>query len=200
VKNLLTQNEFVIFTTRDYANAASMALSSASRQLARYAKHDVISQITKGVWANTRHPYFTPLACVPYLLGKEQGYVSFLTALHLHGVLSQIPSRFHIATTGHTRRLDTPVGNFDFIRMKPELMRDGVVWSETRLPFQIANVEKALLDSLYISTRKANRFSALPELELSAELFDRKSFDRLLHQFAVSSRIKNAMQKRFLNL
>ena len=46
------------------------------------------------------HPYFHPLSCVPYLLGKEQGYVSFLTALHLHCVISQIPKTIQIATTG----------------------------------------------------------------------------------------------------
>jgi len=190
---LFMQNEFVIFTTRDYAAASRQAVSAASRQLSRYAKEQAIVRLTKGVWANTQHPYFTPLACVPYLLGNEQGYVSFLTALHLYGIVSQIPARYHVATTGHTRKLKTPVGQFDFITLKPSLMRDGVVWSDTKLPYQIASPEKALLDTLYISTRKQNRFAVLPELDLSVSVFKEKTLMRLLKDFQVSSRIKNAM-------
>jgi len=190
---LFSRNEFVIFTTRDYATASAVELSSASRQLGRYSKQNVITKITKGVWANTEHPYFTPLACVPYLLGKEQGYVSFLTALHLQGVLSQIPQRYHIATTGHTRKLDTPVGCFDFIKLKPELMRDDINWSDTQIPYLIASGEKALLDTFYISTRKHNRFAVLPEIELGVEMFDQANYDRLFQNMPVSSRIKNAI-------
>lgn len=192
--NLFTQAEFVIFTTRDYAAAAGLAVSAASRQLGRYARAQAIVRVTKGVWANIRHPYFTPLACVPYLLGKEQGYVSFLTALHLHGILSQIPGRYHVATTGHTRSLKTPVGQFDFITLKPELMREGVAWSDTKLPYLVACPEKALLDTLYISTRKQKRFAVLPELELSSPVFDEQKFLRLFAAFEVSTRIKNAMR------
>lgn len=197
---LLTQAEFVIFTTRDYASASQQSLSAASRQLGRYADEQAIARITKGVWANTQHPYFTPLACVPYLLGKEQGYVSFLTALHLHGMLSQIPSRFHVATTGHTRSLKTPVGQFDFITMKPALMREGVIWSDTKLAYPIASAEKSLLDTLYIGTRKQNRFAVMPELDLEAGHFKTKRFLQLLKTFEASSRIKSAMQKAWNKL
>lgn len=195
--SLLNQPEAVIFTTREYARMAGLSLSAASRQLGRYARQQAIVHITKGVWANTGHPYFTPLACTPYLLGKEQGYVSFLTALHLHGMLSQIPARHHIATTGHTRRLTTPVGEFDFIRLKPELMREGVEWSETKLPYPMATPEKALIDTLYISTRKNRRFAALPELELDAGGFQARRFKALFDRLPLSSRIKNAMWDKY---
>lgn len=194
---MLNQPETVVYTTRDYAVMAGLSLSAASRQLSRYAQQAAIVHVTKGIWANTQHPYFTPLACTPYLLGKEQGYVSFLTALHLHGMLSQIPARYHIATTGHTRALKTPVGGFDFIRLKPELMREGIVWSETKLPYQIATAEKALMDTLYISTRKNRRFAALPELDLSPDVFRQKKFNALFDQLPLSSRIKNAMLDKY---
>lgn len=153
--------EFVIFTTRDYATAAGTSMSSASRRLDRLSERKALTRLTKGVWANTAHPHFHPLACVPYLLGKEQGYVSFLSALHLHGVLSQIPRTHQVATTGRPRVLESPVGRFEFLRVKPELMRDGVDWSDTHQPFLIASAEKALLDTLYIATRKSKRFASL---------------------------------------
>ncbi len=191
--------EFVIFTTRDYATAAGTSMSSASRRLDRLSERKALTRLTKGVWANTAHPHFHPLACVPYLLGKEQGYVSFLSALHLHGILSQIPRTHQVATTGRPRVLESPVGRFEFLRVKPELMRDGVDWSDTHQPFLIASAEKALLDTLYIATRKSKRFASLPELDLD-NAFRRREFERLLKQLAYPVRIRSAMASRWRQL
>ncbi|MCJ7592830.1 MAG: hypothetical protein MUO51_15905 [Woeseiaceae bacterium] len=191
--------EFVIFTTRDYATAGGTSMSSASRRLDRLSERKALTRLTKGVWANTAHPHFHPLACVPYLLGKEQGYVSFLSALHLHGVLSQIPRTHQVATTGRPRVLESPVGRFEFLRVKPELMRDGVDWSDTHQPFLIASAEKALLDTLYIATRKSKRFASLPELDLDNG-FRRREFERLLKQLAYPVRIRSAMASRWRQL
>ena len=94
--DLLTSKDFVIFTTREFANQGGLSISAAAKRLSRLLENDLLVRVTKGVWANTRHPYFHPLSCVPYLLGKEQGYVSFLTALHLHAVVSQIPPAIQV--------------------------------------------------------------------------------------------------------
>ncbi|HEY3486931.1 MAG TPA: hypothetical protein VGL10_02590, partial [Gammaproteobacteria bacterium] len=88
--NLLAGKDFVVFSTREYAQAGNISVAAASKQLKRRATEGLIMQITRGLWANTQHTAFTPLACVPYLLDAEQGYVSFLTALHRHGLISQI--------------------------------------------------------------------------------------------------------------
>jgi len=89
---------------------SGIPIPTASKRLLRLAEKKLLTRITKGLWANTSHPHFHPPACVPYLLGKEQGYVSFLTALHLHGLISQIPKTIQIATTGHARTLNGSVG------------------------------------------------------------------------------------------
>ena len=197
---LFKQAEFVVFTTRDFASANHLSLSAASNRLRRLVEENFLTRITRGVWANAGHPHFQPLACVPYLLGKEQGYVSFLTALHLHNVISQIPGAVQIATTGRARVISSPVGRFEFLRIKPELMRGGVEWSETRQPYLIATKEKALLDLLYISTRKNRRFGKLPELDLTDSRFDRREFERLLSNSPLPVRIRSAMQERWQRL
>lgn len=196
---LSSSPEFVVFTTQDYAAASGVSMSSASRRLDTLSKRKALTRVTKGIWANTAHPHFHPLAAVPYLLGKEQGYVSFLTALHLHGILSQIPRTYQIATTGRPRVLDSPIGKFEFLRIKPELMRDGVDWSDTYQPYLIASAEKALLDTIYISTRKNRRFSSLPELGLGGT-FRRREFDRLLKQSPYPVRIRSAIASRWQQL
>ena len=197
---LFNKPEFVVFSTHDYATASGTSMPAASKRLDRLARKRFLTRVTKGLWANASHPHFHPLACVPYLLGKEQGYVSFLTALHLHGIVSQIPRAIQVATTGRGRKLDSAVGQFEFLRIKPELMRDGTEWSDTRQPYLIATPEKELLDVLYLSTRKNRRFASLPELDLIDSGFRALEFERLLRELSYSIRIRSAIRSRWLAL
>ena len=195
--DLLNTEDFVIFTTREFANQRGISLSAAAKRLARLSDKGQLTRVTKGIWANTGHPYFHPLSCVPYLLGKEHGYVSFLTALHLHGVISQIPKTIQIATTGRGRVLESPVGRFEFFQIKPELMRQGADWSDSRLPYLIASPEKALVDTLYLSTRKNRRFARLPELDLAHSGFRQREFMRLMNRLPIPARVLSAMNSRW---
>jgi predicted transcriptional regulator of viral defense system len=194
---LFNEPAFVIFTTRDFAAGGGLTLPAASKRLDRYSRTGFLTRVTKGLWANASHPHFHPLACVPYLLGKEQGYVSFLTALHLHRIVSQIPRTIQVATTGRGRTLDSPVGMYEFLRIKPELMSDGSEWSNTHQPYQVATKEKALLDVLYLSTRKNRRFARLPELDLAGSGFRRRKFERLLRELPYPVRIRSAILSRW---
>ena len=194
---LFSSDEFVVFTTREFASHVGISMSAATKRLSRLSQKRLITRITKGVWANTGHPYFHPLCCVPYLLGNEQGYVSFLSALHLHGVISQIPKTIQVATTGRARALNSPVGRYEFFQIKPELMTQGVDWSETRLPYLVASAEKALLDTLYLSTRKNRRFARMPELDVVQPGFRAQEFKRLLKEMPIPSRILSAVHSRW---
>ena len=191
--DLFSQPDFVIFTTYDYAVANGASISAASKYLGRLSAKQQLTKVVRGIWANTSHPYFTSLACVPYLLGNEAGYISFLTTLHRAGILSQIPKSIQVATTGHSRITNTAIGRFEFFRLSPKLLAEGIEWSDTKLPYQIATPERALLDTTYIATRKSKRFRTLPELELSRELFSKKKFRALFTGYKTTSRIKSAM-------
>lgn len=195
--DLFNTEAFVIFTTRDYANQVGLSMSAATKRLARLSGKKLLTRVTKGVWANTSHPYFHPLSCVPYLLGKEHGYVSFLTALHLHGVISQIPKTIQVATTGRGRSLDSAPGRYEFFQIKPELMRQGTDWSETRLHYLIASPEKSLLDTLYLATRKNRRFARMPELDVTQSGFRVREFERILDQLPIPTRILSAMRSQW---
>ena len=195
--DIFNSADFIIFTTRDYANYSRVSMSAASKRLLRLADKKLLTRVTKGLWANTSHPQFHPTACVQYLLGKEQGYVSFLTALHLHGLIAQIPKTVQIATTGHARTLDSPVARYEFLQLKPDLMKQGTQWSESHLPYLIATAEKALIDTLYLSTRKNRRFARLPELDITHTAFRNREFERLLKQLPIPSRISALMRARW---
>lgn len=194
---VLARPGFAAFTTREFATEASVPLASATRQLRRASDRGALVRVTRGVWANPAHPSFHPLACVPKILGREQGHVSFLTALHSRGLISQIPRSFQIATTGHGRKLLTPIGTFELFRLSPKMMRDGIVWSETRVPYRIATAEKALLDTIYISTKRGSRFRSLPELDLGG--FNARRFRSLLTTVD-DPRVVTAIERRFVAL
>ncbi len=191
---LFNTDDFVVFTTREFANRVGISISAAAKRLSRLSGKEFITGVTKGIWANTGHPYFHPLCCVPYLLGKEQGYVSFLTALHLHGMVSQIPQTIQVATTGRARSLNSPVGRYEFFQIKPELMTQGADWSDSRLPYLVASAEKALLDTLYLATRKNRRFAHTPEIDVMQPGFRALEFERLLDELPIPKRILSAMR------
>jgi predicted transcriptional regulator of viral defense system len=184
-----------LFTTRQFALATGRRIDSASRTLSRLAGDQAIVQITRGIWAQPAHPHFQPLGAVPLLLMNEQGYVSFLTALHLHGVISQIPNSIQAATTGHGRTLDSPIGKFEFLQIKPAMMTAGIEMTHQRAPYPLATAEKALLDTFYIATRRGRRFSRLPELDLGD--LNAERFQELMTAQVQDPAIRTAIWRRF---
>jgi len=192
----LLSNDGIVFTTREFAIANSVSVSAASRRLATLRENGSILVLTRGIWANTGHPYFSPLSCIPKLLGVEQGYLSFLSALHLHGLLSQIPATIQIATTGRSRTLKTPVGMYEFFQIKPTLMLQDIYWSESRVPYRIASAEKCLFDTFYIATRKGRRFLKIPEIEVDSKVLSIRRFDSLINRLRLPIGIKVAVNKR----
>ena len=186
------------FTTRSFAVASGQRVDGASRWLNRLARRDVLVRVTRGVWAQPGHPAFTPNAAIGLLLGGEHGYLSFVSALHMHGVLSQIPGAIHVATTGHGRLLDSPIGRFEFVQIRPAMMQEGIDMSMTEPPYAIATAEKALLDTLYIATRRGNRYGRLPELDL--EDIDWHKLGRLVEQSVAAVPIRRAIEMRLQGL
>ena len=188
----------VAFTTRSFAVATGKRFDSASRMLGRLAGRGVLVRVTRGVWTQTGHPAFTPHAATGLLLGAETGYVSLISALHRHGILSQIPGAIHIATTGHGRVLDSPIGRYEFFQFRPAMMAEGIDLSLTEPPYGIATPEKAVLDTLYIATRRGNRYRRLPELDLAD--IDLGRLEYLLEQQVTAAPIRTAIERRLRTL
>lgn len=184
-----------IFTTKDFAYSLNTRIDSSSRKLSSLMKAGLLKRFGRGLWFNPKHEKFSYLSLVPYILGKEQGYVSFLSALSMHGVISQIPQKTLIATTGHARKISVEKYNFELIQIKPSFMMYGLEWKDT---FSLATPEKALLDSIYLSSRKGKRFYHLPEIDLSE--INKKIFLELLSKHNFSKSIEVFIINRFKSL
>ncbi len=152
-----------VFTTREIAILAGTSMSSASQSLGRLANKGLVVRARQGLWCDPDAKQFTPFSLVPYLSGEHQAYVSFVSALYLHGIIEQIPVVIYASTTGHSRRITTPIGTYSFHQIAPTFF-DGFDWYGNDSTFLCATKEKALVDCLYLSFRKNKRFGNFPEL------------------------------------
>ncbi len=162
-----------VFTSREVAAVRGASVAATSQSLRRLEADGRVVRVARGIWCDPEDPRFTPFALVHALAGTHPAYVSFVSALHLHGIIEQIPQVIYAATTGHTARRRTPVGTYSYHRIDPRFF-DGYDWYRGGDDFLVATPEKALIDSLYLASRKGNRFGSFPELDLTAGL----SFER----------------------
>ncbi len=154
------------FTTSQVAEAADVHPHNASRDLARMAERGLITHVHRGLWAAPSHPEFSPYAVVPHLFDdEEEGYVSVLSALSLHGLINQIPQAVHVVTRRQRQKVRTPVGTYEFHVLQDQLF-GGFKPHQRTSAFLLARPEKALFDTLYLSTRRGSRYRRLPEVEL----------------------------------
>ncbi len=163
-----------VFTTREIAAVRGGSVSAASQALGRMERQGLLAGPARGIWCVPTDPRFTPLALVHYLAGARQAYVSFFSALHLHGLIEQIPQVVYAATTGHGRIRRTPVGTYSFHRIHPRFFA-GFDWYRGRGEFLIASPEKALVDCLYLSSRKGKRFAHFPEIHFGRRFSFRRA-------------------------
>jgi predicted transcriptional regulator of viral defense system len=154
-----------VFTTREVAAIRGGSVSATSQALGRLEGEGRVTRVTRGVWCDPDDPRFTRFALVHFLVGGNPTYVSFSSALHLQGIVEQIPQIVYAATTAHTSLKRTPVGSFSFHRIDPRFF-DGFDWYRGGDAFLIAEPEKALVDSLYLASRRGKRFGRFPELDL----------------------------------
>ena len=153
-----------IFTTHELTALSGKSPSTVVHSLNRLAKQGLLVKIYRGVWAEPGPRAVSPFEIIPYLFPRRRVYVSFITALHLHGIVEQIPQVITLASTAHTSTLRTKAGIFSVHQIAPALF-DGFDWYKGEGNFLIAEPEKALIDSLYLSGRKKKQFGVFPELD-----------------------------------
>jgi predicted transcriptional regulator of viral defense system len=195
---LFPPQDMSLFTTREFSESEDVSMAVASRRLNELEKSGILEKLARGLWWQKSHGSVSRYSLVPKLLGKEHGYISFLTALNYHDVIEQIPGSVMVATTGYPRKVKTKLGIFEFLHVSPAMMTAGFDWQGSTNPFLIASPEKALLDTFYISTRKGRRFSRLPELDTS--LIRQRKFASLLKSQVAYPSISQAIRQRFASL
>ena len=176
-QNILTfmkKMERSVFTTHELTAISGKSASTVVHSLRRLAKQGLVVKIYRGVWAEPGTRAISPFEIIPYLFPRQRVYVSFITALHLHGIVEQIPQVITLASTAHTCTLRTKAGVFSGHQIAPAFF-DGFDWYKGEGNFLIAEPEKALIDSLYLSSRKKKQFGYFPELDFPPKFSFKKA-------------------------
>jgi predicted transcriptional regulator of viral defense system len=190
IKNL----DRAVFTTRDAAAFCRGSLSNTIQALNHLEKQGMVMKIARGIWGFEARPgKISPYDVISCLLPSHRAYVSFVSALHLHGIIEQIPQSITLASTVHTKTIPTKLGTFYIHRIAPSFFK-GFDWYKGEGSFLIAEPEKALVDCLYISARKKNQFAHFPELRFPA-IFSMKKAGSWVKEIP-DAKIRSAVLKK----
>jgi len=163
-----------VFTTHELADVSGKSPSATTQTLSLLEREGFIFKIHRGIWGEVGRGRLSAYSVVPYLFPRHRAYVSFISALHLYGMIEQIPQVVTLASTVHTKIIRTKMGVFSVHRICPEFF-GGFGWYKGTGSFLIAEPEKALIDSLYLSGRKKKQFGHFPELNFSKSFSFRKA-------------------------
>lgn len=152
-----------IFTTNELTATSGKSSSATTQALNFLRDQGLIFKVHRGVWADAGNEHLSPYAAIPFLFPRHRAYVSFISALHLYGIIEQIPQEITLASTAHTKTIHTDLGTFSIHRLAPSFF-DGFDWYKGAGSFLIAEQEKALIDCLYLSAYKKKQFKYFPEL------------------------------------
>jgi predicted transcriptional regulator of viral defense system len=189
-----------IFTTHEACISSGKSLSAVTQSLNNLVKDGILVKIYRGIWMYESQEAISPYAVIPYLFPKDRTYVSFVSALHLHGIIEQIPQVATLATTSRTSVIHTKLGDFQAHHIAPSFF-DGFNWYKDHGNFLIAEPEKALVDCLYLSAYKNNRYAYFPEMNFpksfsfkNAKKWTNKIQSRSARSY-VMSKLQNIIKK-----
>ncbi len=176
-----------VFSTFEISALSGKSVSTVTQSLNYLRREGAVIKICRGLWAETGVA-ISAYVVVPYLFPRGRAYVSFVSALHLHGIIEQIPRVITLASTVHTRTIKTSIATYSVHRIDPAFFT-GFAWYKGNDRFLIAEAEKALVDSLYLSARRKKQFGHFPELRFPRSF----SFPRA---FGWSRRIRDTRIRR----
>src|SRR4030065_2471277 len=107
-----------IFTTHELISLSGKSASAVTQALNYLVNQGLLIKFCRGVWVEADQK-ISPYSLAPFLKPKNRVYVSFLSALHLHGIVEQIPQVMTLALTAHSATLRTALGGFHLHWLAP---------------------------------------------------------------------------------
>jgi len=152
-------NNFVVFTLNDIRKIEPRFYRS---RLNEWQSKGYIKKLRRG------HYLFSDIKLdeqALFLIANKlyfPSYISFEMAFSYYGLIPESVYGITSATTKKTNNFKSPVGEFIYHKIRPSLMFGYRLESYQNQNYKIAEIEKAVLDYLYIN----------PQLETEADLFE----------------------------
>ncbi len=195
LKNQL--KDFPVFSIKDIEK---VDLSFHKQRLSEWQKKGYIKKIRQGFYM------FSDLQINEKILFTianriyQPSYISLEMALSIYGLIPEAVYGVTSVTSQNTKNIKTPVGDFIYRHIQPEFMFGYELREHDGHQYQIAEIEKAVLDYLYINPKINDnesfggmRFN-VPELK---EKINMQKFNKYLAAFdnkALEKRAKKLLQ------
>ncbi|MFA6405039.1 MAG: hypothetical protein WCW03_03505 [Candidatus Paceibacterota bacterium] len=195
--DLKTQlKNYPIFSIKDIEK---VDLLFHKQRLSEWQKKDYVKKICKGFYIfsdlQINEPTLFTIANRVY----EPSYISLEMALSIYGLIPEAVYGVTSVTSQRTKNMKTPVGDFIYRHVQPELMFGYELREYSGHHYQIAEIEKAVLDYLYFNSKVSDDESFEGMRFNTSELKEKlniEKFNKYLEAFHNKSLARRA--KKFL--
>ncbi len=188
--------DFLVFSINDIEKVDS---SFHKQRLSEWQKKNYVKKICKGFYIFSDLAINEPTLFTIANRVYEPSYISLEMALSIYGIIPEAVYSITSATSQKTKNLQSPVGDFIYRHIQSDYMFGYELREHNGHRYQIAELEKAILDYLYLNS-KINDDESFEGMRFNvSELKERlniEKFNKYLEAFHNKSLIRRA--KKFL--
>ena len=167
IPNVFEEKGIHVFTFNDAVRISGKKRSYVRLMLSRMVTKNLIQRAERGVYYTKKA---SPLEVASNIISPS--YVSLMSALNYHGVTTQMPLVIDVITTKRHGKLHINGANSNKIVFRT-LKRDRMFgFYRDKNNINIAELEKAIIDSLYLNSPSRGELSEAIEKSLNTNKVD----------------------------
>jgi len=162
----LKESSLAVFTITDLRRITGTSRKIAYVYLNRMLKRGLVNRVEKGRFTVCSDPFLVSTQLV------YPSYISFISALFLHGKTTQTINEILVATPKRKRSIQSFGMRIRFIKLNPKLIFGFKKVKKGNSFIFLAELEKAIIDSLYLPRYcpMSEVFSALKDADIERAL------------------------------
>lgn len=148
LKNQL--KDFPVFSIRDIEKVDA---SFHKQRLSEWQRKGYIKKMRQGFYMFSDVQVNEKSMCIIANRIYEPSYISLEMALSVYGLIPEAVYGVTSVTSQNTKHIKTPVGDFIYTHIRPDLMFGYELREYGGHRYQIGEMEKVILDYLYLNTK-----------------------------------------------
>lgn len=155
----IQEHNFRVFTIHDILPIYKGKISAVSHALMQLTKHGLLTKIKRGVWSCNSAADFRLEEVLSVAVAPWPAYLSLYSALAEYGFIAEIPQIIYGISLYKATRIKSQIGTI-VLKQLPEKYFWGYSlkrFNKSLIP--IADPEKAILDTFYLSWTKRSLIS-----------------------------------------
>ncbi|RLB27756.1 MAG: hypothetical protein DRG66_04865 [Deltaproteobacteria bacterium] len=188
------KNSFKDFTIFSLTDIKRIDASFHRRRLNEWQDKGYIRKIIKGYYISSDIEIDENVLFEIANRIHKPSYISFETALSYYHLIPESVYGISSASTRKTYTFKTPIGEFNYKTIKPDLFFGYDLVSYDNRHIKIASIEKAILDFFYLNPH-IKRYPDFASLRISRDIFLEQAEEERLYRF-LSRFAKKTLTKR----